>query len=51
MRTFVVNKAIEAGFLTVPAGDEVVRWLPRLNVTDEEVDEALNCFHDVISEI
>jgi acetylornithine/succinyldiaminopimelate/putrescine aminotransferase len=48
---FVVNKAIEAGFLTVPAGDEVVRWLPRLNVTDEEVDEALNCFHDVISEI
>ena len=48
---FVVNKAIEAGFLTVPAGDEVVRWLPRLNVTDEEVDEALNCFHAVISEI
>ena len=26
--------------MTVPAGETVVRWLPPLNVTDAEVDEA-----------
>lgn len=46
---FVVNAAREAGLLTVPAGDEVVRWLPPLNATDGEVDEALAIFHGVLS--
>lgn len=46
---FVVNAAREAGLLTVPAGETVVRWLPPLNVTDAEVDEALALFHDVLS--
>jgi acetylornithine/succinyldiaminopimelate/putrescine aminotransferase len=45
---FVVNAAMEAGLLTVPAGSDVVRWLPRLNVTDEEVDEAIEIFSGVI---
>lgn len=45
---FVVNRAMEAGMLTVPAGSDVVRWLPRLNVTDEEVDEALSIFSNVL---
>jgi acetylornithine aminotransferase/acetylornithine/N-succinyldiaminopimelate aminotransferase len=33
----------------VPAGETVVRWLPPLNVTDAEVDEALALFHAVLS--
>lgn len=48
---YVVNKVMEKGMLTVPAGAGVVRWLPRLNVTDEEVDEALTLFEGVLKEI
>ena len=48
---YVVNKAMEAGFLTVPAGEDVVRWLPRLNVSDAEVDEALATFSEVLSNL
>jgi acetylornithine/succinyldiaminopimelate/putrescine aminotransferase len=47
----VVNKAMEAGMLTVPAGERVVRWLPRLDVPDAEVDEALSIFHDVLESL
>lgn len=46
---FVVNAAREAGLLTVPAGEKVVRWLPPLNVSDEEVDEALALFEGVLA--
>lgn len=35
--------------LTVPAGEQVVRWLPPLNVTDDEVDNALDRFHTLLS--
>ena len=44
----LVRELMEAGLLTVPAGQQVLRWLPRLNVTDEEVDEALNIFQKTI---
>jgi len=37
----VVGKATEKGLLTVPAGDNVVRLIPPLTVTDAEVDEAI----------
>jgi predicted acetylornithine/succinylornithine family transaminase len=33
---------MNAHLLTVPAGPHTLRWLPPLNVTDAEVDEALN---------
>jgi acetylornithine/N-succinyldiaminopimelate aminotransferase len=46
---FVVNRAREAGLLTVPAGENVVRWLPPLNVSGEEVDEALALFEGVLA--
>lgn len=46
---FVVDAAREAGLLTVPAGEKVVRWLPPLNVSDEEVDEALALFEGVLA--
>ncbi len=48
---FVVGKLMEAGMLTVPAGTEVVRWLPPLNVTDGEVDTALQLFEEVVSSL
>ena len=37
----VVLKLTELGMLTVPAGADTLRWLPPLNVSEEEVDQAL----------
>lgn len=37
----LVNKCFEKGLLVVTAGSDVVRLLPPLNVTKEEIDEAL----------
>jgi acetylornithine/succinyldiaminopimelate/putrescine aminotransferase len=39
---FVMRQLMEAGLLTVPAGSDVVRWLPPLIVTESEIDEAWN---------
>jgi len=47
----IVNAAREAGLLTVAAGEQVVRWLPPLNVSSAEVDEALTLFHDVLQTV
>ena len=47
----VVLKLMEAGLLTVPAGPDVVRWLPALNVSDEEIDEGLAIFKKVIGNL
>ncbi len=48
---FVVKKLMSAGLLTVPAGANVVRWLPALNVSDAEVDEALQTMETVLKEL
>ncbi len=37
----VVNKLMEHGLLVPPAGPNTIRLLPPLNVTEEEIDEAL----------
>jgi acetylornithine/N-succinyldiaminopimelate aminotransferase len=37
----VINAGYEAHLLTVPAADNVIRLLPPLNITVEEIDEAL----------
>jgi acetylornithine aminotransferase/acetylornithine/N-succinyldiaminopimelate aminotransferase len=37
----LVGKLREAGLLTVPAGQDIVRLLPALNITDAETQEAL----------
>ena len=37
---FLVEKLHEAGLLTIPSGTHAVRWLPALNVTRTEIDEA-----------
>ena len=37
----VVNAGYEAEVLTVPGGDNVIRLLPALNITTQEIDEAV----------
>jgi acetylornithine/N-succinyldiaminopimelate aminotransferase len=39
--TDVVNAAYEAELLTVPAGDNVVRVLPALTVSEEEISDGI----------
>lgn len=45
---YLVNHLMESGLLTVPAGADVLRWLPALNVTREEVDQALVKLKEVL---
>ncbi len=45
----IVKAAMRAGLLIVPAGPETIRLLPPLNVTDEEVDEALAILETVLT--
>lgn len=45
----VVTKLMEKGLLVPPAGPACFRLLPPLNVTDAEVDEALEIIHGVLS--
>ena len=49
---FVVNQLMkDADLLTVPAGANVVRWLPPLNVTEEEVEEALRRMRHTLDQL
>src|SRR6056297_1739841 len=43
--TDVVKAGYDAGVITVPAADNVVRLLPPLNLSDEEIAEALSRLH------
>lgn len=45
----LVGELMSAGLLTVAAGPSVVRFVPPLIVTAEEIDEALGIFEDVIA--
>jgi acetylornithine/N-succinyldiaminopimelate aminotransferase len=42
---------MQNGLLTVPAGPSVLRWLPPLNVTQAEIDEALSILAKTLDEI
>lgn len=48
---FVVKALMAEGLLTVAAGPLVVRWLPPLNVTLEEVKTALSIFRRVLDSL
>lgn len=37
----MINRLHDAGMLAVPAGTHTIRWLPPLNVTRDEIDEAV----------
>ncbi len=41
LNTDVVKAGYDAGILTVPAGDNVLRLLPALNIPDEDITESL----------
>lgn len=47
----LVNKCIEKGLLLVGAGTEVVRFVPPLIITEEEIDEAINILDSSLDEI
>jgi acetylornithine/succinyldiaminopimelate/putrescine aminotransferase len=42
-------KLLEHGLLVVPAGENVIRLLPPLNVTAAECDEAVALLRDVLA--
>lgn len=47
---YLVKALMAAGLLTVAAGPLVIRWLPPLNVTREEVQTALSIFQRVLNQ-
>ena len=47
----VVTKLMEKGLLVPPAGPSTFRLLPPLNVTDAEVDEALEIIREVLTSL
>ena len=44
----VIARLMESGLLTIPAGATVVRFLPPLNITRAEVDEAVHKFREAL---
>ena len=42
---------MQNGLLTVPAGPAVLRWLPPLNVSRGEIDEAVSILVKTLEEI
>ena len=48
---YICGELLKAGLLVPPAGPETVRLLPPLNVTTEEVNEALEIVRAVLSEL
>ncbi len=48
---YLVDQLHDAGLLTVPSGANAVRWLPPLNVSRGEIDEAVEIFHSVLKRL
>ncbi len=47
-RNWVVRQALEGGLIMLPAGDSVIRFVPPLVITKDEIDEGLGIFEDAI---
>ena len=47
----VIANMMEHGLLAIPAGTNVVRFLPPLNITRSDVDEAIQKLHRVLDNI
>ena len=43
-----VIRSMQCGLLVIPAGESVVRFLPPLNATSDEIDEAVKRFHSAL---
>lgn len=48
---WLAAQLIDAGLLVVPAGPAVVRWLPPMNLSQEQANEALQIFHHTLNRI
>jgi acetylornithine/succinyldiaminopimelate/putrescine aminotransferase len=48
---YVVDALHEAGLLTVPSGTHAIRWLPPLNVSRAEIDEAAGILRGVLAKM
>lgn len=47
----IVAQLMERGLLTVPAGPDVMRFLPPLTVSREEIDDALRILHQTVNSL
>ncbi|MBG88702.1 MAG: aspartate aminotransferase family protein [Verrucomicrobiales bacterium] len=47
----MVNKLHDACLILIPAGTNVVRFLPALNLTQADAEEALGIFRDTVAEL
>ena len=45
---FITDQLHAAGLLTIPSGTHAIRWLPPLNVTRAEIDEAAGILRSVL---
>jgi acetylornithine/succinyldiaminopimelate/putrescine aminotransferase len=48
---WMTDRLHEAGMLTIPAGTRAIRWLPPLNVTKDEVTQAVEILAGVLGRI
>jgi len=48
---FLVKALMHAGLLTVPAGPDVVRWLPPLNLSPGDLDEAVSILESTLEKL
>jgi len=46
---FLVERLHEAGLLTIPSGTHTLRWLPPLNVSETDIDEAIRILGGVLA--
>jgi len=47
----MAKRLIDARLLTVPSGTHSIRWLPPLNVSRAEIDEAVGILRDVLAKL
>lgn len=47
----IIRKSMEKGLLLVPAGADVIRLLPPLNVSIAQIDEAITILYEAIEEV
>jgi acetylornithine aminotransferase/acetylornithine/N-succinyldiaminopimelate aminotransferase len=48
---FLVERLHEAGLLTIPSGTHALRWLPALNVTRAQIDEAADILQSTLESL
>ncbi len=47
-RDLVINKALEGGLILLPAGDSVIRFVPPLIISKNEIDKGLEIFENAL---